>query len=325
MWARTTLLQYFLVLVVAVCLAGKATAEIMAALFQDGVPGYDTAPGVTIQSRLHPEQQALGVREGGFQFMPALDQGVGYTSNALPGPYRRGSFEVVTAPSLTMGSLWSHDALGAAFSVQDTRYLSLPSQDRVDATASVGGRVDIGDSQLTVAAAHLSQHEDRSQVDTIASDKPVAFQIDDVRLSYAMTNGRLKITPSVQVSNWTYDPTTIQGAPSSQAYRDRLVTQAALTLRYAWAPLRNIVFVLRALDQTYTRTPAEQTSPDSTSYQMLAGFDYDDDSVWRWKLLLGEETRHFTSRRYAAQNTLIAEAGADSSGRRNTRFVVRSE
>jgi hypothetical protein len=41
---------------------------------------------------------------------------------------------------------------------------------------------------------------------------------------------------------------------------------------------------------------------------MLAGIDYDDDSVWRWRVLVGDEIRQFASPLYPQQNTLIAEA-----------------
>jgi hypothetical protein len=309
MWARTTLLWSFLLLTAMISLAGRAVAELMTALFPDGVPGYDVDEGVTVVTRLHPEQMPLGVREGAFEFFPELDTSVGYTSNALPGPYRRGSWEVATAPALAIGSGWSRDSFGALFSVRNTRYLSLPSQDRTDATASVGGRLDIGEDKLTLAAAHLSQHEDRAALDTIASDRPIAFQIDDLRTSYLTTGGPWIIEPSLQVTNWTYDNTTILGAPASQAYRDRIVVQGAVTVHYEFAPLRSVVLVVRAVGQDYTRTPVGQISPNSMSYQMLAGIDYDDDSVWRWRVLVGGETRRFSSPQYRTQNTLIAEAG----------------
>jgi hypothetical protein len=42
---------------------------------------------------------------------------------------------------------------------------------------------------------------------------------------------------------------------------------------------------------------------------VLAGIDYDDDSLWRWRVLIGGEAREFASPRYRQQNTLIAEAG----------------
>jgi hypothetical protein len=187
--------------------------------------------------------------------------------------------------------------------------LSAPSQDWTNATASAGGRIDLGGGQFTLAASHLALHEGRSQIDTIPSDRPIAFQIDDARASYAWTSGRWSVVPSLQAAHWTYGNTTIQGVPSDQSYRDRLVGQGAVTLRYEWAPLRNLLFVVRALGQDYLHVPPNQPTPDSASHQMLGGFDYDANAVWRWRVLLGGEIRQFTSSLYRQQNTLIAEAG----------------
>jgi hypothetical protein len=309
MWARSSLLCGFLACVLVVCLAGQALAELLSVYFPDGVPGYDKQNGVTVETRLHPELMPLGVREESFVFLPQLDVGTGYSGNAQPGSRRRGSWEVLTAPSLTVASDWARDAIGAAFSVHDTRYLDAPVQNRTDTAASLGGRIDIGGDTLTLAAAHISQHEDRSQLDAIASDRPIAFQIDDLRASYLRTAGRWSIEPALQVTNFTYDGTTVGGQPAAQSYRDRIMVQGAMTLRYEFAPLRNLVVVVRALGQDYMRTPFGQPSPDSVGYQMLAGIDYDDNSVWRWRLLAGGEVRHFASASYPQQNALIAEAG----------------
>ena len=324
---RSTLLRGFLVLVVAVGAAGRAVAELMTALFPDGVPGYDADDGVTVETRLHPEQMPLGVREGAFVVSPRLDESFGYTSNALPGPYRRGSWQLVTAPALGILSDWSQNSFGALFSLQDTRYLALPSQDRLDGSVSVGGRIDNGGDHLTLAAAHLSQHEDRSQVDTIVSDRPVGFQVDDVRASYEVNDGSWRIEPSLDLANWTYDNTTILGVPVSQAYRDRVVLQGGLTTRYEFAPLRSVVFVMRAIGQDYTHTPPGQASPNSVSYQLLGGLDYNEDSIWRWRVLVGGEMRQFASPVYQQQNTLIAEAGVDwaPSGLTNVHLTLSRE
>ncbi|HBK07075.1 MAG TPA: hypothetical protein DDZ81_14710 [Acetobacteraceae bacterium] len=310
MLARSILLWLFLGLTAAVCLTGRAVAELITALFPDGVPGYDAADGVTVETRLHPEQMPLGLREGAFEFSPRLDEAVGYTSNALPGPYRRGSWELTREPALAIESGWSRDSLGARFSVQDTSYLDLPSQNRTDAALMLGGRIDIGDDRLTLAAAHLSEHEDRGALGTIASDRPIAFQIDDLRASYAMADGRWTIEPSVQATTWTYGDTTVLGLPASEAFRDRVVLQEGITARYELAPLRDILLVVRGVQQDYTRTPPNQARLDSTSYQVLAGLDYDDDAVWRWRMLVGGEARRFASPQYQPENTFIAEGSA---------------
>jgi hypothetical protein len=85
--------------------------------------------------------------------------------------------------------------------------------------------------------------------------------------------------------------------------------QAGVTARYEFAPLRSVVLVVRGIGQDYMHTPISQPKLDSTSYQVLAGIDYDDNTVWRWRLLVGGEARRFASPQYPAQNTLIAEAG----------------
>ncbi|WP_428483690.1 outer membrane beta-barrel protein [Rhodopila sp.] len=294
----------------SLCIAESATAQMLPSLFPEGVPGYDTAPGVTVQSRLHPDFTPLGLRDGAFQIFPSIDESIGYNSNVLPGSAGRGSWQVTTAPALIFGSDWPRDQVGAAVTVQNTRYLSLPSQDRTDVSASAGGRIDIGEDQLTIAAAHASRHEDRGEIDTIISDRPIAFQVDDLRAAYTLTDGSWSLTPNLDVANWRLNNTTILGLPASQAYRDRIVGQGDLTLRYELAPLRNILFVARALGQDYTHIPSGQPSTNSHAFQVLTGFDFDANTVWRWRLLLGGETRQFTASVYRPQNTLIAEAEA---------------
>lgn len=307
MWARTILLWLFVGLTSAVCLTGAAVAELITALFPDGVPGYDNADGVTVQTRLHPETMPLGLREGPFLFMPRLDQAFGFSSDALSGPRRLGSWQVTSEPALGILSDWSRDSFGALLSVRDTRYLALPNQNRADANVSVGGRIDVGEDSLTLAAAHLSQHEDRGALGTIASDRPIPVQIDDARASYGIAAGRWTLEPAIQATRWIYGDTTVQGLPASQAFRDRIVLQEKLTARYELAPLRNLLLVVRGIQQDYTHTASGQPPLDSTGYQFLAGVDYDDDAVWRWRILVGGEARRFASAQYRPANTLIAE------------------
>src|SRR6185437_9496311 len=107
-----------------------------------------------------------------------------------------------TRPSLRVGSGWSRHALGAYVAADGRRYLDAPAQSRTDWTVSAGGALDIGRDRLTLSAAHLAQHEDRTQLGALATDRPLAFRLDDARASYDVTAGRWTVTPSVQVSSW---------------------------------------------------------------------------------------------------------------------------
>jgi hypothetical protein len=286
---------------------GGAAAAWLDTLFPIGVPGYGTEPGVTVASRLRPDTQPEGVREGAFKLLPTLEQSVGYDSNVLGGSRPLGSWMVGTHPSLLAASDWSRDALGAYVSADDRRDLDVPGQNRTDWTVSLGGSLDIGRDRLTLAVAHIDSHQDRTELDALPADRPVPFQVNDARVSYAWTSGRWTVTPNLEASSWHYGATTILGAPASQSYRDRTVLQGGTTVSYELAPQRTLVFVTRAIGQDYAHRAPGQTTLNSTGYQALVGFDYDDDAVWRYRLLLGAEHRDFAAASFPARTAAIAE------------------
>jgi hypothetical protein len=284
----------------------EAAAEMLDALFPEGVPGFDTTPGVTVQSRLRPDTEPLGVRAGSFLLHPRLDSSFGYDSNVLGGSPSRGSWVSELHPSFGFGSDWSRDALGGSISLSNTRYLNLPAQTRTDGSAAIGGALDIGQDRLSAGFAHFAQHEDRTQLDAIASDRPIAFVLDDARLGYTARFSRWTLTPAMELSRWRFDDTTILGQTASQAYRDRDVARGSLTLGYELSAKRDVIVLMRATGQRYPDTPAGQPSMNSTSYELLAGIDYDDDAVWRHRLLIGTETRTFSA--FQTHTALVAEA-----------------
>ena len=233
------------------CVGSSAAADWLDTLFPPGVPGYGDDPGVTVLSRLRPDTQPQGIRTGTFILHPAWEQSIGYDSNVLGGPAPVGSWVVGTRPSLLLSCGWSRDAIGAYVAVDDRRDLDAPAQSRTDGTASLGGSLDIGHDRLTLAAADIDSHEDRTALDALPTDQPVPFQVDDLRAAYAWSVGRWTVTPNLEASSWHYGATTILGAPASQAYRDRTVLQGGATLGYELAPQRTLVVVTRAIGQDY--------------------------------------------------------------------------
>jgi hypothetical protein len=286
---------------------GSAAADWLDTLFPAGVPGYGAEPGVTVASRLRPETQPEGLRDGSFILHPAWEQSLGYDSNVLGGPTPMGSWVVGTRPSLLVASDWSRDALGAYVAADDRRDLGAPAQSRTNWTASIGGSVDIGRDRLTLAVAHIDSHEDRTELDALPTDRPVPFQVNDFRASYAWVSGRWTVTPNLEASSWHYGETSILSAPASQSYRDRTVLLGGTTVSYELAPQRTLVFVTRAIGQDYTHPSPGAASLNSTGYQALGGFDYDDDAVWRYRLLLGAEHREFAAASFPARTAAIAE------------------
>lgn len=300
-----------MVAVVITAAAGAhAGAQVLSTLFPEGVPGYGTQPGVTVLSRRHPELDPLGLRAGAFRVLPRLEESFGYDDNVLGGSPKHGSWTLSTRPSVLVGSDWSRHAFAAYVSLNNTVYPNLPAQNRTDGTVFAGGTIEIGRDRLTLSASHISTHQDRTQLDALPTDSPVAVSIQDARAAYELRSGAWTWTPNVQASHWHYGGTTIQGVPVSQSYRDRNVLQGGLTVRYEFAPQRNLVLVTRGIGQRYTQPTPGQPSSDSSGVQVLVGLDYDDEAVWRYRLLVGGETRWFANPAYRSHSGIIAEAEA---------------
>ena len=283
-------------------------ADLLSTYFPAGVPGYGTAPGITVASRARPEFDAPGMRIGSFMLRPTWDEALGYDNNLFGGSSQRGSWMVGTHPSLLVASDWSRNSVGGFIGVDDARYLDQPRQDWSDWTASLGGAVSIGRDQLTVAVAHLALHQLRTDLDALPSDTPVTYRVDDIRAGYTISLNRLSVTPSVAFSAWRYDNTTIFGAPAPQGYRDRDVLQGDVTTRYELAPQRNLLLVTRVLGAHYVAPQPGVPARDSTGYQVLVGLDDDADAVWNYRVLLGWEMRAFRSAQYSTHQAPIAEA-----------------
>ncbi len=290
-------------------LAGPSSrAELLSAYFPTGVPGYGAAPGVTVTSRVRPEYDSPGVRVGGFIARPLVEQGVAYDDNVFGGAQKRGSWVVGTHPSLLANSDWSRNRVGAYVGLDDFRFLNQPTQSRTNWAGSLGGALAIGRDELTLAAAHFALHQDRTELDALPSDTPVAYNVNDIRAAYTITLNRVSITPGASFTTYRYDNTTILGAPAPQSYRDRNVTQPAVVTRYELTPQRNIVVVIRAIDSHYVEPQIGQPTRNSVGYQALAGLEDDSDAVWRYRVLIGWEVRNFVAAQYRSHQAPTAEA-----------------
>jgi hypothetical protein len=288
----------------------RADAQIFADVFPPAVPGYGTDPGVTVQTRARPAFDSLGIRVGGVLIHPQIEQSVGFDTNVLGSAAARGSWLLRTAPSVLIASTDRRNPYGLYFSLDDTRYPGLSAQGQTDWTGGGGATFAIGADYLTVAAAHLSLHQARDELDALPTDQPIAYQVNDVRAGYATSFGRLSVQPDVDVASWRFGSASILGAPVAQDYRNRNVVQGGLTVRYEAAPRRNFVLALRGTDQLYTATPPGAASPESRSLALLAGIDDAGDGLWHYRLLAGYEHREFASALFHAHGAVVAEADA---------------
>ena len=285
-----------------------ASAQTQPLLVLDSIAGLAADPGVTVLSRLHPDYNPPGIRAGSFLIRPRLEESFGYDSNVTGARGGPGGWIISTAPSVSIGSNWERNSLGATVAAVDLRYSDQPAQSRTDWTAGVNGGVTIGRHELTLAFDHLSLHEDRTQLGAVASDRPLPYQVEDLRSAYAFDVGRLVLEPRLDARLYRFGDATIGGATTAQGFRDRNQVQASLTARYQVADLRSIVALIRATGTNYTQPAPGQPSQDAIAYEALAGVDRGGEGAWRYRLLAGVGVRDFASPSYKNQVSPIAEA-----------------
>lgn len=296
------------VLLIATCGAGRA--QDIQQYFPAGVPGYDEAPGVTVRSRERPLYDAPGVHLGAFLFRPQWAEGIGYDSNVTGLAGGPGSALVRSAAAVSAASLWQANRLAAEVSADDRRYLDAPRQSFTNWTAALGGTLGPGRDALTVSFAHFTLNETAAEVGALRADTPIRYDVEDVRASYAARLGRLTLTPGLAVQAYDFTSAVVLGVPVSQAYRDRIVLTGSLAARMPLSDQRSLLILGEGIGQDYTHPAAGQPSPNSQSALVLAGIDYQADGPWRYRLLLGVETRLFSASAFHSHTAPIAAAEA---------------
>ncbi len=287
-----------------------ARAQPIGSVFPEGVPGYGAAPGVTVRSRLHPEYDPLGIRMETLTIRPALGLGFGYDDNIFGGAGRRGAWRTSASPSVLAGIARAGVDVGFFASADDVRYLGAPAQNRTDGAVFLGGTMPIGRDKLTLGAGYLSRHQDRTELDALPSDRPVAFRVANLRAAYAAAFGRLTATPAFELNRWRFGDTTVAGVPTPQSTRDRTTARGTLTLRWSWLPGRDLLVSGEVLDTRYDRPVPGQASNNSVAWRSMAGLDYTPSALWRYRVLGGVEYRESASPVVPPTTTGILEADA---------------
>jgi hypothetical protein len=311
-FARVIRITPWVTLVMGLVIAdgGSARAQRIDEYLNPAIPGFDVAPGVTVTSRLRPEYEYQGLRLGAFIFHSEVIESAGYETNVTATQPPHGSAFLDTAATLQAVSDWGSDSLGAAVSVDNNLYFDQPRQTDTNWTASIGGSHDFGPNTAYIGYAHLNLNQTPSDLGVPQLDSPIAYRIDTVRLTYKAVFGQGKITPGIEVTNFSYDNGTVQGQPYIQTYRNRVVIAPSMIASYDFDALRTVLGVVRYANAQYTEPEQGAATRNFNDISVLGGVNYDTGALVRLRLLLGYESRFFQSAQYKTIAAPIVEGSA---------------
>jgi hypothetical protein len=271
----------------ACCAAEDAHAQLIQQYFPADIPGYAADFSASVVNRMDAQDQADGVEVGDFVIRPQLSETAGYDSNTLGTP-NSGSSEIDTNAGIRANSDWGRDALGASFSVDDRRFLTLPSASYTNWTAAAGGALTLGNDTATISFSHLALNLAATDLGVFGVVTPVPYSIDDVRLSYMKLLSRFSVTPSLEFQNFTFGQST-GGIEINYNSLDHKTESGMITTGYEFSPGDAAVMILRMSQAQFETAPSD----NYVDLGGFAGLDFRGNSVIQFRALLGLERRSF--------------------------------
>ena len=299
----------FAVLPAVVCWmpCGAKAQRLLDQYLSADLPGVAVDPGVTVRTRLRPEYDTPGIQYGEVTVRPDVFQTIGFDDNVLGQPNHRASMLIETDARLRATYDDSVTTAFAAMSVDSNRYPEQNQQSYTNWTASLGGSHQFGRDTLSVAYEHLNLNQTVRDLDTPQLDNALPYQVDTVRVSYRSVFNRVFVQSTVSLSDYQLTNGSVAGVPYIQTDRDRFVVEPGVTLGYELAPLRNAVFVLRDATAFYRNRQLGEATRNFNDVSALAGVDFQE-GIFRYRLLIGYETRTFQSSQLKTIQSPVAEA-----------------
>lgn len=292
----------------AILVVAPARAQLLDRYFPAQIWGVDDQPGVTVLSRERGEYADPGLRAGNVVVRPQVAGGIGYNDNLL------GTQSGVSSPfwrtdaSVQAYTDWNRNGIAAFIGTDDRRFFDRPDQNETNWRAQLAGKYEIGRDVAGLSYRHVATHQEPGDLDSASFDRPLAYDVDNVRASYQFTLPVLTLTPAFDYFRYRFSDASLRGQPVIQRQRDRDQYQGELTATYALTPGgTNLVAVVRGTQVNYTTSVGGYRNADTTGYSALAGIDYPGAGPWRYRALVGYQVRDF-ERTYKTRSAPIAEA-----------------
>ncbi len=254
-------------------LAHPAAALQLDSLLPASIPGFNTEPGVSILTRLHPEYQNPGIQLGGLAIDPALASSAGYDSS--PNGVATTSPFVSLTPSLRVQD--TALGLGAYGSWQITNFTQQPSQNNSAYTLAVGEAALLAQNTLIIGLANLRSQQTGFSVTTLNLNRPATITGTQLRARDSFTSGLFTLTPEVTAAQTSYT----QG----QTLTARQLG-GGITMLFTPDAIASLVTSLHATSSRYNI--AAENADDVAA---LIGMADHAENIWNVRLLAGVAAR----------------------------------
>lgn len=267
--------------------------------------GYEKKP---VHQRQHPDFTPEPKRMGSFIVMPILETQLTYDSNIfLDEQNEVADLLVKIRPSFSVNSDLSRHALSLEVTGERLQYFDETDQNITDATARLGGRLDISRQWAADAALIFARdHEDRGDATTAQSALiPIETQRRTAQGSITFRPNRLSLSLFGSYTDQSYENgvTRSTGARLVEDDRNKDVTTIGLKANFEYSENLTPYIGLQLSEESYDRREYDATTGYTgdiqdrriTSISPGIRFNFKDLLIGRIQAGLGREDRDETT------------------------------
>ncbi len=244
----------------------SARAQELESLLPPSIPGYGTPFGVTAQNPALPP--FIGFQLGGLSLIPELDLSQGYDS-APNGA--AGSAVTSAAPSLAVANPLL--GFGALLASNVSEYPENSRQNTSGFTLAAGECAVLPNETITLSTGYLNTQETGFALDTIDITQPIAFSVQDYRVSDELSLGLFALKPEASVTLYSFP---------GYAAQNRTDTREGLTGTFIPGGPVQLLLRLHSTQSRY-REPVFNAGTN----QLTGGLTDTADGLWTVSLLGG--------------------------------------
>ena len=255
---------------------------------------------VSVLERPRPEYDAGGVQNGALLIYPELTVGLEFTDNVFGTPANEESDTIaVITPAVSFGTTWSRHAITGDASVTRREHFDFSDESVWNATAGIGGQLDITrEANLVAGTRYSSLTEPRTSAGAAGqAAEPIEYDTWATYVGAERASGRFRALGRVDFNTFDYDDAPLfGGGVADQDFRDR--EELVLTGRgdYAVSPDTAMFARLRYNDRAYDLSPPNvPLLRDSEGYTFDVGADFDLRGVARGVVGLGYTEQDYES------------------------------
>lgn len=163
------------------------------------------------------EADGLGIRAGAFMVQPQTTLGIIYSDNVFAADDDEESDFITTiSPSVSIDSGWSRHALGIDLATTAGIYADNSSENFVDTSIAVAGRLDVRrETAIQAQVSFARNHEERGDPNTLLeNDEPAIFTVASGEAFVLHGSGRISVRAGASVQQFRYSEVDLVGGGS---------------------------------------------------------------------------------------------------------------